>query len=283
MNYPIVVLGGSGRLGRRFRRIAKEEGRHLINIDPREPAEFSADQIDHFELVSLAAHIAVEANNEALNAFENIFETNIMEPARFFAKYKERISRVVFASSLEVYGDSANEHPLREETPSFPTTAYGMSKLMGETTMRIHCDTNGIPCVVLRYGSLYGSEDDLPNALVTFLDKALADETIELQGDGSGTRSYIHIDDAARMIIAALQYPGSGVFNAAHPDPISMRQLAETAIGVAGKGSIKWVQPSVAPVHRALDASRLNLLPFAPTIDLAEGMRLRIKEIDSKK
>ena len=52
---PIVVLGGSGRLGRRYRAlVGADRGQRVINVDPREPGPFPTD-LDRFALVVLAA------------------------------------------------------------------------------------------------------------------------------------------------------------------------------------------------------------------------------------
>lgn len=270
---PIVVLGGSGRLGRRYRAlVGADRGQRVINVDPREPAPFPTD-LDRFALVVLAAKITLEVGGEGFAAVEELLDTNALTPVRFAAAHAERVTRVVFASSLEIYGDAPDATPLREDAPPRPTTAYGISKLLGERAMRLYCDNRSIPCVTLRFASLYGAEDDLSNALVGFLDRAARGLTIDLHGDGSGTRSYLHLDDAAGVLSAALQYPSSDVFNAASPEPITLRQLAETAVAAAGDGRVAWTQPGAPAAHRALDGTKLRLLPYAPLINIADGMR----------
>jgi len=273
---PVVVLGGSGRLGRRFRAVlAGDRWRRVINVDPREPAAFP-DDLEGFALVVLAAKITLEAGGEGLTAVEDLLATNAFAPVHFAAAHAGRVTRLVFASSLEIYGDAPDAAPLREEAPARPTTAYGISKLLGEHATRLYCRDHGIPWVALRYGSLYGAEDDLANALVGFLALAVRGAPIELHGDGSGTRSYLHLDDAAGALLAALTHSESEVFNAAHPRPVTLRELADTAVAVAGRGHVIYTHPEARTAHRALDAGKLRLLPYAPAIDVAEGMRRRL-------
>jgi nucleoside-diphosphate-sugar epimerase len=287
---PVVVLGGSGRLGSRFVDLLLEQcpERAVLNIDlrphprvrtiscdliapPQSPSSELA-ALGRFDLVSLAACITVEAGGQGQTQAEQLFATNVTGILRLAMDCRSHLNRIVHASSLEVYGPSDGSDFL-EDRPLRPETAYGISKLLGEQGLRLLCTATGVSLVTLRFGSLFGPEEPLGNALSTFLGIAGRDGTIEVQGDGSGRRSYIHVDDAAHSLLAALAFDGSDVFNIANPELVTVRMLAEWAIEVQGRGRIAYVKPELRPVHRALDTRKmLGLLRYRPTMSTVEGM-----------
>ena len=57
---------------------------------------------------------------------------------------------------------------------------------------------------ILRYGSLYGDRADSRNSLYRMIENAIKDNTIVYHGDGTETREYIHVKDAADLSIEAL-------------------------------------------------------------------------------
>jgi UDP-glucose 4-epimerase len=226
-----------------------------------------------FELVSLAAQISGEAGGQGQAEVERLFSMNAMGIIRFVAEHLSSIRRIVHASSLEVYGPYMG-HDFLEEDPLRAESAYGISKLIGEQGLRILSTAQGLPFVTLRFGSLFGPDEPLGNALCTFLRLAAQGGTLELQGNGSGRRSYIHVEDAARSLLAALSFNQTEVFNIANPELVTVAQLADWAILVQGRGQICFLNPEAQPTHRALATQKMTkLLGFRPNMTTLEGMQ----------
>ena len=103
---------------------------------------------------------------------------------------KYKVKKYLFASSAYVYSSSG----------SF----YRISKQSSELFIESFAEENNMDFVILRYGSLYGDRADNRNSLHRIVETALKNKKIDYYGDGSETREYIHVKDAAGLSVAAL-------------------------------------------------------------------------------
>ena len=112
----------------------------------------------------------------------------------------KKVRRVVYASSAAVYGPS-NDLPLLESNKNIsPTSTYGLSKLINEQYAAIFGDLDSPTSFIgLRYFNIYGPFQD-PNGpyaavIPIFIKKRLLNIAPVINGDGSFTRDFIHIED----------------------------------------------------------------------------------------
>lgn len=106
--------------------------------------------------------------------------------------------------------------------------------------------------------------------------KERADTSVTLWGDGTPTREFLYVEDAAEAIVAAAaRYETADPVNIGSGDEISIRNLAETIRALTGfPGDIVWdtTQPNGQP-RRKLDTSRaLERFGWKATTPLAEGL-----------
>lgn len=195
------------------------------------------------------------------------------------------VGRCVYISSSEVYG-TARVAPITEEHPTLPMTVYGASKLAGECYTRAFWETYRYPTVVLRPFNSYGPrchhEGDTGEVIPKFLLRGLAGKPMVIFGDGTQTRDFTYVSDTASAILAAgLSEACVGqTINLGSGKEISVVELARTIAQVLDKPSaeIVHVEPRPGDVLRLIaDSSKAkNLLQFAPTVSLREGIsRLR--------
>lgn len=111
---------------------------------------------------------------------------NILE-----ACVKHRIKRYLFASTLYVY--------------SALGSIYRVSKQACELTIEAYAERFGLKYSILRYGSLYGPRANNTNWIYSTLCQAFDQKKIIRAGDGGEIREYIHVTDAARLSIKAMQ------------------------------------------------------------------------------
>ncbi|HEY0098768.1 MAG TPA: NAD-dependent epimerase/dehydratase family protein [Pyrinomonadaceae bacterium] len=114
---------------------------------------------------------------------------------------------LLYASSAAVYGN-LTELPVREDAPARPISPYGFHKAACELLAHEYAECYSLPVVVCRLFSLFGATQR--RLLVWELYRQFAagnDELVWLQGTGTETRDYLHIDDvaAALLDIAAAQ------------------------------------------------------------------------------
>ena len=140
------------------------------------------DVVYHF-----AAQADINASNDSpLNTIEsNIMGTqNVLEVSREIG-----LKRFIFASTVYVFSDLG----------SF----YRVSKQASEKIIEEYNKQFNLNYTILRYGSLYGARANKFNFISNILIQAL-NEKIERKGDGKELREYIHVKDAARLSIQAL-------------------------------------------------------------------------------
>jgi UDP-glucose 4-epimerase len=117
---------------------------------------------------------------------------------------------LVFASSASVYGVNP-ELPITELTYENPQTAYDLAKLGCDNLIKYYKDFYKVRCVSLRFSNVYGpmtsSGQNSRRALNKIVDIIHEKKKITLVGDGSYSRNYIHVYDAAAMII----YSGNNI------------------------------------------------------------------------
>ena len=103
------------------------------------------------------------------------------------------------------------EPPIHEDKAPRPVSPYGASKLAGEGYCSAYARSFGLETVALRFGNVYGPYSDRKSSVVAaFIKRALAGEPLEIYGDGSQSRDFIHVDDLVRAIGKAASVPDIG-------------------------------------------------------------------------
>ena len=175
---------------------------------------------------------------ESIKKPQLYWENNTAAPIRFFAGSSGK--PVVFSSTCQVYGEP-ERIPLKEEDPCRPFTPYGRSKLACETFLR----DIGVRLAALRYFNVAGGEETHPNEVHLIpraVRSAFTGEPLEIFGDGSQVRDYVHVEDLARAHIRALERPG--VFNIGSGKGTSVKEVVETVERVTGRAvPVVFVSP----------------------------------------
>jgi nucleoside-diphosphate-sugar epimerase len=133
---------------------------------------------------------------------------NVLEAARLTGT-----KRVVFSSSVQVYGPSASsDEVIDEEFPCDPTTVYGATKLFGEKLGMSYDQMYGLQFVSMRMSACYGycnivSKKELSGNRVEQVQKIveypLAGRPVVIRGTGLDLMDYVYVEDAAETIAGA--------------------------------------------------------------------------------
>lgn len=187
---------------------------------------------------------------------------------------------VVYFSSSAVYGD-AQETPMREGGPTGPLSPYGVSKLAGESYIRLYHRLYGIPGLVLRPFSVYGPGQ---HKLVIYdlLRRILADESpLLVRGDPSVTRDYVYVADVVRAAsLLARVAPAQGeAYNVCTSHGTSLGDLAAQLVAAAEREvAVEFTGQSRAgdpPKFEGDPGAMLALGAGCPT-SLADGLRATV-------
>jgi UDP-glucose 4-epimerase len=140
-------------------------------------------------------------------------------------------ARFVFASSVAVYG-APERQPVTEDAPLLPTSPYGDSKVAAEQAVDAAAAGGGIGAVCLRIfnaaGAVAGVADTnlsrvIPKALAVAAGQAAR---VEVNGDGSAVRDFVHVDDVASAFLLALEH-------GCRPGKVATYNVGATAASVA--------------------------------------------------
>ncbi|MFB6490188.1 MAG: NAD-dependent epimerase/dehydratase family protein [Thermoproteus sp. AZ2] len=131
---------------------------------------------------------------------ENVAATfNVLEWAR-----RRGVKLFVFASSSTVYGEAA-VLPTPEDAPIAPISVYGAAKAAGEIMCGTYGRLYGVRCLALRYANIVGPRLR-HGAIYDFLMKlAKSPDELEVLGDGTQTKSYLHVSEAVEATVRAFE------------------------------------------------------------------------------
>ena len=120
---------------------------------------------------------------------------------------ENKIERLVYASSMSIYGDVPNE-PVSESFKCRPLSCYGVGKFTSEEYLRVYQEK--LPSVSLRMFNVYGPGQDLFNLrqgmVSIYLAQALVNGKIEVKGSTDRFRDLIYIDDVVEAWFRASTY-----------------------------------------------------------------------------
>ena len=192
-------------------------------------------------------------------------------------------------STSEVYGDPL-VHPQPETywgnvSSIGPRSCYDEAKRFSEALTMAYHRVHGVDVRIVRIFNTYG-ERMRPNdgrVVNTFVVQALRGEPLTLHGDGSQTRSFCHVNDEVRGLMALLDSDYNLPVNVGNPGEFTMRELAELVIELTGSSSdiISVALPPERdgdPLQRKPDITLAkNLLGWEPSISLRDGLHRMIK------
>jgi UDP-glucose 4-epimerase len=207
-------------------------------------------------------------------------KSNVLGSIRLFERaVAEKVERIIFVSSGgTVYGIPGTT-PISEEHSTNPICSYGITKLAIEKYLLLFSSLYGLKPVILRVSNPYGEwqrTQASQGAVAVFLGKVLRGELLEIWGDGSVVRDYIHISDVVRALVSSLEYEGTeSVFNIGSGVGCSLNELVaiierETGILARRKyveGRSFDVPRSVLSVERAA-----RELAWTPAMSLHKGI-----------
>ena len=230
-------------------------------------------------IVHLAAQIAVadSMKNPQLDADINIAGTiNILEAARL-----SNVRRIIFASTAAVYGDVAEEDlPIKESHNLRPMSFYALSKMTAENYIRSYAEIFGLEYVILRFANVYGEYqiDRGEGGVISIFTRLIKQrQTPIIFGDGLQTRDFIHADDIAAGICAALTTKEkNSTYNLSTQTEINLNDLIKIFGEVAGYEIFPQYQsPRQGDISRSSLANEKakKALNWQPKISLSEGLK----------
>ncbi len=296
----VMVTGGNGFLGKNVVRKLQERGAdvHIADIDRYDLRRLEdirralSDSQPHM-VIHLAARVGGIGANRAHPA-EFFYDNLMMGAPLLHESWAAGIDKFVALGTICCY-PKFTPIPFREETlwdgyPEETNAPYGMAKKMLLVQSQAYRQQYGFNSIFLMPVNLYGPGDNfdpasshvIPALIKKCVDAQEAgDDQIVVWGDGSPTREFLYVEDAAEgILLAAERYNKSEPVNLGSAFEISIKDLVEMIARLTGfEGQIVWdtSQPNGQP-RRKLDTSRAKaFFGFEAQVPFEQGLRATIE------
>ena len=290
----ILVTGGAGFIGSNLVDKLIDEGHKVFVIDNllsgkkenlnKKAIFYKADICDLnkilplFKGIDYVFHLA--ANPRVIFSVENPIESHRINVDGtlnvLYASYKNKVKRLIFASSAAVYGE-IKKLPLKENTIPHPVSPYVLHKLIGEYYCKLFSNLYNLETVCLRYFNVYGPRMDPngPYALVIckFLKLRKENKPLTIYGDGKQTRDFVYVDDVVKANILTMKSKKVGrgeIINICSGKNYSINYIAKL---IGGKKI--YLPKRIGEIKHTLGDNSLakKLLGWKPEISLEEGIK----------
>jgi len=273
-------------------RDASKKGLKFVKMDLKEPAGLREILDGVSTIFHFAANPEVRVGNvdPSVHIQENILATfNLLEAIRLSGGSKT----MVFASSSTVCGEPPQLPTPENYGPLYPISTYGASKLGCEALISSYTFTHGMRGLMFRISNCVGDRAT-HGVIFDFIQKLRANPNeLEILGDGTQTKSYIHVSDLVNGIFTTLEdFLQSSrridVYNISSPDQVSVKRIAQIVIEECGLTNVKmkisggvdggrgWLG-DVKVMHLSVD-KMLNL-GWRPKFNSEEAVRVTAKEL----
>lgn len=243
----ILVTGGCGFIGSNLVNKLVNLGHNVFVIDrvlqqqnvkatyyKLNLIEFE-DCLPLFKNIDVVFHLASEVsikfcNENPKDCLNNntVITTNVLECCRI-----NKIKLFVFSSTAALYKQNKN-NSCKETDPTDTINSYSLSKLYGEQLCSIYFNMYNINTICLRYFNVYGNNiltSKYSSVLNNFLYNSKHNLPICINGDGTQTRDFVHVEDVVNANISCLNVNSLAygqVFNIGTGSSISIIEIATT-------------------------------------------------------
>ena len=228
--------------------------------------------------VDVIFHLAAQAGVRASWSKNFIVYTrnNIEATQRMLEESKHcRLKKIVFASTSSVYGDT-EDIPMREDSLLRPVSPYGVTKVAAENLCYLYWKNFGIPCVSLRYFTVYGPRQRPDMAFYRFILALLEGRAITIFDDGNQTRDFTYIDDIVEGTIGAAEKGVEGKsYNLGGGSRISVNEVLQVLRKVAGRTvEIRYADKQKGDMRHTFASTEAAQKDFGyrPSVALQDGL-----------
>jgi len=302
-----LVCGAGGFIGSHLVKRLKGEGFWVRGVDLKFP-EFSETHADDFVIADLrepencrdivdrrfdevyqlaadmggAGYIFTGEHDAAIMHNSAMINLNILEACK-----NRNIKRIFYSSSACMYPEHNQVDPkapvTREDSayPANPDSEYGWEKLFSERLYLAYNRNYGMQTRVARYHNIFGPEgtwtggkEKAPAAMCRKVAEAEAGGSVEIWGDGEQTRSFLYIDECLEGTTRLLRSDVTQPVNIGSEEMVTINQLAQLVMKVAGKELGLDHVPGPLGVRGRNSHNELigKLLGWQPSASLEDGL-----------
>ncbi len=308
MKKTILVCGAGGFIGSHLVKRLKSEGHWVRGVDLKYPRyeptsaddfavgdlrdqSFVRDIVDRRfdEVYQLAADMGgagfvfTGENDAEIMQNSAMINLNVLEALR-----RRNCGRVFYSSSACMYPQENQVDPdnpnCAEDSayPAHPDSEYGWEKLFSERLYLAYARNHGMVVRIARFHNIFGElgswsdgREKAPAAMCRKVAMVEDGGTIDIWGDGSQTRSFLHVSECLEGVIRLTRSDFVGPVNIGSDEMVTINELVDRVAAIAGKTVHKRHIPGPTGVRGRNSDNRLirEKLGWAPSTRLDDGLR----------
>lgn len=303
----VLVNGAGGFIGSHLVKRLKSEGFWVRGADLKRP-EYSATAADDFVVGDLRDPEVVA---EVMNGIEDVYQlaadmggagyiftgehdAAVMHNSALInlntlqLGVEAGVKRFLYSSSACIYPEFNQmdpDNPICTESsayPAGPDSEYGWEKLFSERLYLSYMRNYGVQVRVARFHNIFGPDgtwdggkEKAPAALCRKVAHAPEGGEIEIWGDGKQTRSFLYVDECVEGVRRLMESDFTGPVNIGSEEMVTINQLAELVMDVAGKKlNIHHIKGPLGVRGRNSDNKLIfEKLGWRPNRPLREGLQ----------
>ncbi len=256
----------------------------LLKMDYADLDKKTIDKIGPDVVVHLAASVSIpESIDDPWKYFNNNEKGTFQLAQTLLASRTQPF--LVYASSPEVYGNPKYV-PMDENHPLNPTSTYAVTKLSCEKHCMSLWEWYKYPVTAIRNFNTYGENQNIwgySAVIPAFIDNALRNKPLIIDGDGKQTRDFMYVADAVdayKMVIENRRASAGETFNIGTGKETSINDLADKIIEATGSGSkVTYTEPRAGDL-KALRANIEHIksrIGWEPKTSMEDGLKKTIE------
>lgn len=277
----ILVTGAAGFIGSHLAAELKKRGGRVTSVDRKIGQDInkfvhSGGLKKNFDFVfhlAGSASVGESLKNPLRDLEQNLENTLVLLEG---LRQLKKPPLLIFASSAAVYG-IPKKMPVSENSPTFPVSPYGISKLGAEKYITLYSQLYRLPSIILRFFSVYGP-GQRKQVIYDLIKKIQTDPNhLEILGSSTQMIDLIYIDDLVRaMILSAQKSLGLGeVYNLATGKSTKMRTILRLLFQIFKvRPKIKYLKDARPGTNLQwrVNILRLQKIDFQPRVGLSAGL-----------
>mgnify|MGYP004454053257 CR=1 FL=1 len=191
---------------------------------------------------------------------------------------KTNVKNLIFSSSAAIYGNSLDTL-ISENSQLSPLSSYGASKLVAEYNLHVFSKFFGLNCISLRLFNVYGNGQSTNTGVIRKFLKNISEEApLEIFGDGTQTRDFVHISDVIQAFYCAIkniEAKRGEVYNIGSGSATSINELASLLISSKEKDPQVIHKPALEGEIKDSKADislAKNDIGYSPQVSLSDGL-----------
>lgn len=309
----ILITGGAGFIGSALAKFYFKQGHDILILDnlvsgnleniqeivnEKNVTFFNLDCIDCEKIsedilnCDLVFHFSANPDIRKSQVNPNIdFNNNIVatyELLKCISKSK-KLKKFVFASSSVVYGEPITIPTTENYGPLMPISFYGASKLACEALISSFAVNKNFNFIIFRFANVIGPESN-HGIIYDFIKKLRIDpKKLEILGDGTQEKSYIHITDCVQGMKKAVELTEQNqIFNMGTREKTQVKDIAKMVVSAMNLDNVELIFNNKLENGRGwpgdvkimqLDCNKLDSLGLELKYTSNEAIKQTIKEM----